>query len=780
MRKVPAISYGGSRILIVGEAPGEEEEKKGEPFVGVAGRELDSWLNEAGIKKTECYITNVCKYRPPGNDISKWVTTKKKLAKEEGYELVNGRYIHPLVLEGLSELREEILLQRPAVIIGLGNTPLWALQGVWGITSWRGSELIYEGIPFIPILHPAAVLRQWAWRTQALCDLRLRVVRRLLYGFNVPEFDFWISPSIEQIESYINILEDEVSVDTETCSEKIVSIALSDSPYSGICIPFQDERGYLWTAKEQKHIEHLLRKKLEHDSTQIIGQNFAYDQQYLEVCFNIHCRAWHDTLIAESVLFPGNERGLGYLSSIYCEWHCFWKDDAKDWSKIRDAAAFQSLFGYNCRDSAPTFEIAQAQQRLLINTHLGPQFRDRMDYGENVYRMMRHGVIRDKDATKTIAAEVDATLLDHQLFVELKAGHEVNIASPAQVKKLFYTELGCSKPKSSDSVDAEAMGNIAKKYPKLAGLANTVSEIRSLSSLRSNFIQAKLDKDSMLRSSYMATGTETFRLTSSKNAFGRGANLQNITSGKSHTGRPLPNLRQCIVPKEGYTIFDCDLKGADLEVVAWEAGDEDLKAKFRAGVDLHIENAKELFQTANPTPEQRQFAKTFVHLTNYGGKARTCAIKCGCTVAVAEASQKRWFKAHSGIVRWQNYVEAQLLGTRTIYNKFGYRRVYFDRLEGLLPEGLAWIPQSTIALVISYIHKEFDKLEHVEVLLQGHDSLTGQYPTELENLILPQLETAGRIVVPYADPLIIPLELKTSTISWGDCQKRNWNCDVWF
>ena len=57
----------------------------------------------------------------------------------------------------------------------------------------------------------------------------------------------------------------------------------------------------------------------------------------------------------------------------------------------------------------------------------------------------------------------------------------------------------------------------------------------------------------------------------------------------------LPNVRELFLPDPDHVMFECDLKGADAQVVAWEADDEDLKAAFRAGIDVHSKNAKDIF-----------------------------------------------------------------------------------------------------------------------------------------------------------------------------------------
>ena len=96
MRKVAGKGPTKADIVIVGEAPGQEEELRGEPFVGAAGYELTKMLREAGINLDECYITNVCKYRPPANKMEQWLIDPsqkkkgcmgKKAAIEAGYVL---------------------------------------------------------------------------------------------------------------------------------------------------------------------------------------------------------------------------------------------------------------------------------------------------------------------------------------------------------------------------------------------------------------------------------------------------------------------------------------------------------------------------------------------------------------------------------------------------------------------------------------------------------------------------------------------------------------------
>jgi DNA polymerase I-like protein with 3'-5' exonuclease and polymerase domains len=146
------------------------------------------------------------------------------------------------------------------------------------------------------------------------------------------------------------------------------------------------------------------------------------------------------------------------------------------------------------------------------------------------------------------------------------------------------------------------------------------------------------------------------------------------------------------------------------------------------------------------------------------------AIAANCTTHQAELLQHRWFAAHPGIKDWHRRTERALQTTRMVTNRFGYRRPYFDRVEGLLPEALAWVPQSTVAL---YINKIWDAvvtaLPDVHVLLQVHDSLVWQCPTSVYELRKADFRRiASTIQIPYEDPLIIPVGFNSSTSSWGE------------
>jgi DNA polymerase I len=244
----------------------------------------------------------------------------------------------------------------------------------------------------------------------------------------------------------------------------------------------------------------------------------------------------------------------------------------------------------------------------------------------------------------------------------------------------------------------------------------------------------------------------------------------------------LPNVRRLFRPSPGYLLCDVDLSGADAQVVAWEAEDEDLKNAFRSGTDIHNHNGRAIWrETYDPKKRLRKYTmrdelKRAVHGSNYAAGARTLSTTLGWSQAHVRAFQAQWFSLHPGIRDWHRRVERSIQTTRSVHNRFGYRIVYFDRPDNLLPKALAWIPQSTVAGVCARGALQLSSAcPWVHLLLQVHDSLVFQVPArEISPSRFRAIYEALKVEIPYPDPLTIPWSISTSTQSWGDVKKQKW------
>lgn len=130
-----------AEIMLVGEAPGSEEDKQGEPFVGAAGRKLTKLLEEVGIQRKEIFITNTIKCRPPGN--------RKPLASE--------------ISNCHDYLEQQVDLIRPRVLCALGGVAAQSMLGTsQSIGRLREKVHEYRGVSLICTYHPAYLFRNEA------------------------------------------------------------------------------------------------------------------------------------------------------------------------------------------------------------------------------------------------------------------------------------------------------------------------------------------------------------------------------------------------------------------------------------------------------------------------------------------------------------------------------------------------------------------------------------------------------------------------------------------
>lgn len=249
------------------------------------------------------------------------------------------------------------------------------------------------------------------------------------------------------------------------------------------------------------------------------------------------------------------------------------------------------------------------------------------------------------------------------------------------------------------------------------------------------------------------------------------------------TARLLPNIKRLFIPDPGMILLDCDLAGADAQIVAWEAEDEDLKDAFRRGLKLHKKNAADMwgeaFTSLDETSPQykRRYdeIKKSVHATNYLSSARTLAITLGWTIAEAEDFQRRWFTLHPGIKdSFHKGIYDELRRSRSVTNKFGFRIYYFDRIDSVFSEAVAWKPQSTVAnTCFKGALQVRAALPWAQFLLQVHDSLVMQIPRKrLPDILMIRDHLLNTI--PYDDPLTIQWGLGISDKSWGECTKMEW------
>jgi DNA polymerase len=146
---VPGEGQTSAKLMFIGEAPGKNEDEKGRPFVGAAGRILNEAMEKAGIKRSQIFITNVVKCRPPNNRIPQ--DDERNACRPY--------------------LERQISLIEPKIICILGNTAYFSMLGGKSIAANRGKIIKKNGQRYFLTIHPAAAIYNRSLRTVLENDL---------------------------------------------------------------------------------------------------------------------------------------------------------------------------------------------------------------------------------------------------------------------------------------------------------------------------------------------------------------------------------------------------------------------------------------------------------------------------------------------------------------------------------------------------------------------------------------------------------------------------------
>ena len=779
-------------------------------------REFDRLLSAAGINRTRCFVTALIRETVYMQDFDQLVAMKKDQITP-AHKLLHNRYVKSPVLTGLDRLEADIDLIKPKIILAVGNGVLFALTGKWGIKSWRGSIIEYTSpgghkCHIIPTYNQTYLNAIWRDRNVAIHDMRKAWEHAISdKALTPPEYNFIIEPSFGQAASILqNLLNQaekgpiKLATDIETRGGHIACIGIAWTKLDALCIPLLravvtempnwQSRIHYWREEEEAYIMYRLYKLLTHPNVQVIGQNFIYDAQYfyrhLHYIPNFH----RDTMITQHCMFNIMQKGLNFLATMYTEYPVYWKDESKNWDpKLGE----KQLWSYNCKDCVVTYEVDEVEQTAIDRfVESGwPELRDVVNFQQSLFwpvlQTMITGVRVDPDFAVKYSEELGKALDERQKWLNEVTGQELNIRSPKQMADFFYRQCAQREVKKrsgkglSVTCDDAALERISSREPLLLPVTKVISEMRSIGVFKSTFVEAEKDIDGRMRTLYAITGTKSYRFSSSQNAFDTGMNMQNIPKGDEDAEAStvaLPNIRKSFIPDEGKVMFDIDLDSADLRIVVEESNCVAMRQMLEEGKKPYVEVAKEYYKDPSITKHHPayKFFKAFCHGTHYLGTPEGMADAVNAnlrqaglpsfTVSELDTLQKWYFGFAPEIKDWHERITEQVHSQQYVQNAFGYRFWFFDRItKDVLNEAISLIPQSTVACVINRGYKNlYDNHSEIEVLLQVHDSLAGQFDKDDTNAV-DNIRKSCSIVVPYRNPLIIPVGLVTSEVSWGDC-----------
>ena len=348
-KRVPNLWGRDARIVLIGEAPGQREEEKGQPFVGRAGDELERPLGKHRLVRGVDYsLANLFPLRPRGNDFS----------------LVAGR---PELSESLEALKAELIKYKPNIIVALGAWPAYYLCGVctpWeyptGIFNWRGSflpeRLTGLGLKTLVTWHPAYIARVDGgrkWKYIFHYDLARALADAEHNRLDYPAYESLIDPGMGELEYIVEHAidyDDPVSFDIETFGPGQIScVGFAPRDDLGVCVTHENIEGL-----------ELVRKLWESPVPKVM-QFGTYDVTFMRYFYGwsiggFYDRGW-DTYTASAVLEPELPKGLDMLASVYTRMP-FYKEERKQW---KEEGEMSTLWEYNIKDVISTRLISGRQ-----------------------------------------------------------------------------------------------------------------------------------------------------------------------------------------------------------------------------------------------------------------------------------------------------------------------------------------------------------------------------------------------------------------------------------
>jgi uracil-DNA glycosylase family 4 len=795
-----------AKIMIIGEAPGREEESQGIPFVGQSGILLKQMVREAGIDYSRCYITNVCDVRPPANKFDYFYEGPKRVQPKDSLR------------KKWFELGDKIKSLKPSVIICLGNEPLRAVTNLKGVEKWRGTRIDAYDTKVIATYHPANILRAYYHRVIAVLDLKK--AKRESEGLVYKAPEIIISPTCSDVLSWMNNLGPQVSFDIETIGKRIRAIAFAttmlDGAISAISIPFfrmsnsslitksnstmislgSPDINY-WSQSDEELILEAIARIMEDSSIKKIGQNsIHFDSPLIESEFGIKTNNHYmDLMHAWHVLYPSigvqikvndsqsGKKGLKFISTILT-------DHPNYWTK-KDTQIDESEWMYNAMDAAVTLESAIMVEKELEDEGLSDLYFNHVHpLTFDLLKASDRGVLWDQEEANKmkLRLEKDKLRLTNELE-QLTGKKDFNSNSPKQVKELLYGDLGFPKIYKRGTrtltADEDAIKRLQAKYPNEPALAKII-QFRKTAKLISTYIDIALDDDGRVRCSYNSSGTITGRISSSKNLWGTGMDLHNIPKGYT---KGTESTRHLFVAAPGNTFVVGDLKQAEAMVVAWilkSLGDSTLYDLYHdPSFDIHkwcaalVLEKPENQVTKN---DRQQVGKLANHSGNYmsgPGVMEKRALKDGYdgfTYTLCKKYLARRKAAIPGLQWWWDDVERRLRASRTLTTCFGRRLHFFGRLDGEeLRSAVAFEPQSTVGDVCNTMFRELSNKNDYWPVLTTHDEIVLETKDHRDyiDLATNAMILASRIPLHIRDgveDLTIPIEIMTGP-NWRDLEE---------
>lgn len=621
-------------VLLIGEAPGEEEDFTGLPFVGGAGRTLWKAILNSNLGKhfkPEIAITNIIKCRPPNN-------------RDPSYEEVAA--CRPW-------LATEILEYQPRVIVLLGAISLKSFTGETKITPNYNSIHTQNFADFghrclvVPTFHPAYINHGQPQYLLALINTFNRVAdlipsaarwRRtaVRYTYDPPPYRLSELLTLHGNGDPHGFAFDLETTGLDPWNDKLIGLSFSGIENEAVAITLNRKDPY----NDPKF--KIIYPTLADENVPKTIQNASFDVYWLKVQKHSVSGFEWDTKLAAGMLYSDLPRDLSWLRAWYTDVLPY-----KELAKKRGIwnLTLKELTHYACQDADVTWRARLKQQQDMQGTELENCYRTiTKPLTEALISICHRGVLVDQVALTERMINLGPRVEE---IVNKFLTYGTEISSPKQVSELLV-DRGFYLPRTAKgnlTTKAEVIEDLIKQVrsPEQRILLNDILEYRGLAKTTQTYLiglNQLIKQDGRVHTVFDSSGTATSRISSS------GPNLQN---------QP-PNVRDLFLVDPGYYLLDADYSMLELVVAAVQADETVMLDHVAAGHYVHGETCAMLFniKEEDATKHQLDISKQVTFGTMYGRSPHSIAKQFNVPVDVAKAWQEKIMYAYPMLVIWRD------------------------------------------------------------------------------------------------------------------------------
>lgn len=700
----------------------------------------------------------------------------------------------------------------PESVIAWGNLPpgqtakvLIKISREKSALGYFGYVTPYMGVPCITVLDPQLEFADPD--LEAFNLAALRKAWRIHEGkLNSPTVVF--APEIISFNNLLALIEEfkqqkRIVVDLECNPEthEIICFGFAFDTLEGyrtLCVPFEYHYSDMWSKEEEVILWKAVSSLIEDPNKELIFHNYQFDTMVLHR-YGIEVQGTiHDTMVLAHLYSPLLPKNLADVARLFL--------NIAPWKGVSSWVGSKTLFTYNQRDCAYTYEVFKELQAALDDDRLSLYYNHMVPLLKELFLVIKEGWTLDQNKLNEIKAEEQANVdkifdlvqehgkpivspakrgklvkgkpKPNTVYVNLN-GQKIDVpegtkklsslgevyedgplnpGSSAQIMEYCYRmgyEVPSNRKTGNPSVNELSILKILSSYPTDPVLSH-ILDYRGSSKILSTYCGVVPDEDGRVRFSLTPGVVVTPRFSSKQTWWGTGFNAQNQPKW----------FRVTVVPTNGkdWIIWNMDLKQADPHLVAWLSGcDTMLHELRRKGGDLHVKTAnavygRDITQDTNynkDTSKERKLGKLVNNGLNYGMQAKTFQQNCFqkrfiLTMEEAQNAFDKYFELYPEVREWQESIKREIDRNKCLVNPFGRKLFVYGRPTWkTYNEAMSWIPQGTVADVVNHIWLRFAaKVDRTKLnfRLQCHDSLAGEVHKDYANQAMALLQEAANEV----------------------------------